>query len=102
MHDALLEHLRAIGLASEVRQDIDNAASVFAVIAAGTAWAAAPETLREHLPPTIVYRPVECLHCAVVNRTFWRRAGATPALLAFVAAVAQARDGHIARCDVES
>ena len=102
MHDALLEQLRAIGLASEVRQDIENAGSVFAVIAAGTAWAAAPETLREHLPPAIVYRPVEGLRCTVVNRTFWRRGGATPALLAFVAAVAHARDGHTARCHGET
>ena len=96
LHDALLQHLRTLGLASEVRQDIDNAGSLFAVIAAGTAWAAAPETLRDHLPPEIVYRPVAGLRFTTVNRTFWRRGGATPALMAFVAAVARVRDERLA------
>jgi DNA-binding transcriptional LysR family regulator len=96
MHDALLERLRDLGLASAVRQDIENAGSLFAVIAAGTAWAAAPETLREHLPPGIVYRPVEGLRFSVVNRTLWRRGGASPALLAFVATIARVRDERCA------
>ena len=96
MHDALLEHLRALGLASEVRQDIDNAGSLFSVVAAGTAWAAAPETLRDHLPPELVYRPVAGLDFTAVYRTFWRRGAVTPALLAFVAAVARVRDERLA------
>jgi DNA-binding transcriptional LysR family regulator len=91
---ALTEHLRARGLASDVRQDIDNAGSLFAVIAAGTAWAVAAETPREHLPPGIAYRPMPEIRFDVVNCMFWRRSGANAALLAFLAAVAQVRDEH--------
>ena len=94
LSDALTAHLRARGLASEVRQDIDNAGSLFAVIAAGTAWAVAAETPREQLPPAIVYRPVPEIRFEVVHRMFWRRGGATPALLAFLDAVAHVRDEH--------
>jgi hypothetical protein len=91
-----MEHLRTLGLASEVRQDIHNVGSSFAVIATGTAWVAASEALREHLPAGILYRPVRGLKFAFMNRTFWRRGSATPALLAFVAALARVRDERLA------
>jgi DNA-binding transcriptional LysR family regulator len=94
LSDALGEHLRARGLVSTIRQDIDNAGSLFAVIGAGSAWAVAAETPREHLPPAIVYRPVPEIRFGIVHRMFWRRGGATPALLAFLAAVAHVCDEH--------
>ena len=96
VHDGLLEHLRTLGLASELRQDIDNANSLFAVISAGTAWAAASESLGDHLPPEMAYRRVKGLSFLVVNRTFWRRGGETPALLAFVGALGRIRHERLA------